>query len=194
MTERAHARPLATAEDLAAYSHHEVIGGEIVEKASPSGQHSRAQTSLGVAIFSDFDGPAGTGPGPGGWWIMTEVEIELAPHEVFRPDIAGWRVASSALPPAGMPVRVRPDWVCEVLSPSTAHNDLGPKRTAYHQAGIGHYWVIDLEHAALTVLRWHETGYVVAGVVDFRSQVRLEPFEAVELDLGRVFRFQPGLS
>lgn len=69
---------------------HEVLDGELVRKANPSGEHGLTQGNL----RSRLDGYNGrpNGPSrPGGWWFAVEVEIELAPHQVVRPDIAGWR-------------------------------------------------------------------------------------------------------
>ena len=80
-----------------------------------------------------------------------------------------------------------PDWICEVLSPSTANADTGRKREAYHRAGVAHYWLADPERRSLTVLRRVDEGYVIAAVATVGERVRAEPFEAVELDLDEVF-------
>ena len=72
---------------------------------------------------------------------------------------------------------VRPDWVCEVLSPSNASNDLGKKLNAYHRAGVPHYWIVDTEHETLVVYRSTGEGYVVALSAGRREVVRAEPFE-----------------
>lgn len=180
----------ATAADLATLERHEVVGGVIVEKAAPSFEHGAAQGSVFLALGS-FRGRAGREGRPGGWWLGTEVEIELAPHEVYVPDIAGWRIERVAEPPRGRPVRMAPDWVCEVLSPSTTVRDLGHKQRTYHQARVGHYWVVDPGDQVLTVYRWHEAGYVLALVAGAGESVRAEPFEAVELDIADIFGIPP---
>src|SRR5262245_544384 len=100
----------------------EVIGGEVVEKASPSAEHGATQAALVATLWSRFH--SRRGGGPGGWWIMTEVEVELESHETYRPDVVGWRRERSPERPSGRPVRIRPDWVCEVLSASNADTDL----------------------------------------------------------------------
>lgn len=93
--------------------------------------------------------------------------------------------------PSGRPVRVRPDWVCEILSPSTAHRDVGDKLHAYHRAGVGHYWVVDPEHETQTVHRWHEQGYLVAQTAGRGERIRAERFEAIELQVGLLFGDEP---
>lgn len=172
----------ATAADLVDMEHHEVVGGELVEKTAPSGEHGTVQYGLGGLLFG-FHGPGG-GESPGGWWLGTEIEVELEAHEVYLPDIAGWRIERMPEPPRGRPVRVVPDWVCEVLSPSTAARDLGWKLHAYHRARVGHYWVVDPANQALTVYRWQEGGYVPVLAAGADDVVRAEPFDAPDLDIG----------
>ncbi|MEO8798370.1 MAG: hypothetical protein ABI551_10825, partial [Polyangiaceae bacterium] len=87
---------------------HEVIGGALIEKASPSFEHGDAQSSVVARIKPPFHRSGGDPPE--GWWIATEVEIELASEDVYRPDVVGWRRSRVAERPSGTPVRIRPDW------------------------------------------------------------------------------------
>jgi Uma2 family endonuclease len=100
----------------------EVIDGEVVEKATPTFEHGDAQGAI-VATFRPVFHRRSGGDPPGGWWIATELEVELAPHEVYRPDVVGWRRSRVPERPTGRPVRILPDWVCEILSASTARHD-----------------------------------------------------------------------
>lgn len=182
------ARNLATAADLAVLDDvsAEVIDGTVVEKAAPSAEHGDAQSFFALLLKGPFQRRPGRG-GPGGWWILTEVEIEFETHEVYRPDLSGWRRERAPQRPTGRPVRLRPDWVCEVLSPSTAKNDLVEKLRTMHACGVPHYWIADPEHETLTVLRWMAEGYLTALTAKRGDRVRAEPFDAIEIDLGTVF-------
>jgi Uma2 family endonuclease len=135
-----HARGTATAADIVD-ERHEVIRGELVPKEAASFEHGSTQQALGAAL-DGFRGRARAGR-PGGWWLGTEVEVELEAHEVYVPDVAGWRIDRVPEAPSGKPVRIAPDWVCEVLSPSTMRRDRGHKQRTYHRAGIGHYWLVE---------------------------------------------------
>jgi Uma2 family endonuclease len=191
----ARARPAATAEDLLRLTgdrRMEVIGGALVEKAAPTGEHSNAQSFVATLIKGPFQRRPGGSGGPGGWWILTEADVELTTHDVYRPDVAGWRRERVPQCPRGTPIRVRPDWVCEVLSPSNARTDLVEKMETFRQCEVAHYWIVDPEHEMLTVYRWSREGYVVAlaaGRADRR--VRAEPFDAIELDVGLLFGEDP---
>jgi Uma2 family endonuclease len=185
----AQALRLATIADLDGDQPLEIVGGHVVEKASPSFEHGASQRAL-----SQLVGPfhrRGADDGAGGWWIAVEVDIELEAHEIYRPDLVGWRRDRASERPSGRPVRVRPDCVCEILSPSTAARDLGPKMRSYHAHGIGHYWVVDCEHETLTVHRHMREGYVVALVAGRDETVRAEPFDAVEIAVGLLFGLEP---
>ncbi len=152
----------ATAADLARLPpdvRAEVINGEIVQKANPSAEHADAQGGALTHLRGLYHRRPG-GDKPGGWWILPEVEIELALQEVYRPDIAGWRRDRTLERPSGLPVKSRADWICEVLSPSNASNDLVKKLRVYYQSHVDHYWIVDPRSETLTVLRWTPDGYL----------------------------------
>ncbi|WP_437579055.1 Uma2 family endonuclease [Sorangium sp. So ce887] len=166
----------------------ELLHGRLVYKALPSPEHGRAQRKLG-AFLDAFDGRLGEGGRPGGWRLSTEVDLELA-GEGVRPDLAGWRrdrVPALPKAPPGGAVAERPDWVAEVLSSSTAARDLGDKRTIYHTAGVGHYWVLDPANRILIVYRWAHEGYLFTLSAGAGAPARAEPFEALELRVGLLF-------
>ena len=167
---------------------HEVIDGELVERAMPSGSHGSAQAGFATGVRGPFDRrPGGDESGPGGWWIATEVEIELQPGLVVRPDVVGWRRDRVPQRPSGTPVRERPEWICEVISSSTASRDRVVKLARYHEAAVAHYWLADPSDGTLTVLRWTEAGYLVVLAAQRGDTVRAEPFQAVELRIDWLF-------
>ncbi len=90
-----------------------------------------------------------------------------------------------------MPVRQRPDWVCEVVSPSNAKDDTIKKLRLYHRAAILHYWIVDPRDATLTVMRWSPDGYVTLMRAERGETVRPEPFPQIELSIGTLFGDDP---
>jgi Uma2 family endonuclease len=180
------ARAQVTVDVLDAFEddeHVEVIDGELVRETT-SFAHGDAQSSLGGEIKSRFRGD-GEGGAPG-WWIGTEVTVVYSPTRGFLHDVAGWRKDRVPLRPAGRKVTVRPDWVCEILS-TNKRKDLVAKRNALHQAGVPHYWILDPDQLELTVLRHVAEGYLLVGSFFPGDVARLEPFDAVELDVTRLF-------
>lgn len=165
---------------------HEIIDGDLVRKAPPSGEHGDAQS----ALVSRIKGPFQRRPGgklPGGWWIATELEIQLAPNQIYRPDIVGWRRDRVPERPTGTPILPRPDWISEVLSPSNPGTDRVKKLNRYHQFGVPHYWLVDPIEESLSVFRWTADGYLLVLAADREARVRAEPFEAVEIVVAGLF-------
>jgi len=181
------ARRLATYADLLALpdaDRAEIIGGEISLQPSPTPAH---QSTLGE-IYAELRGPFQRGRGgPGGWWLIQDVDVEFGPHDICRPDISGWRKERIPEFPAERPVRHLPDWVCEGLSPRTALHDQGEKRALYQRTGIPWYWLVEPLNRTLTVLRLVREGYVVEQVVGDTGSAALHPFDDVEIDLASIF-------
>lgn len=174
----------ATYEDYLALPEHvvgELVGGAMHVSPRPAPRHAYASSRLGVKL-GGLD--AGDGDEPGGWWILDEPEIQLVPREVVSPDLAGWRRARMPALPATAHFELPPDWVCEVLSPSTAAWDRSVKLPLYAEHGVPHAWLIDpvlrtLEVFALDVDR----RYKLVTVARDGAKLRVPPFEALELDL-----------
>lgn len=178
----------ATIEDALAAPHSdrvELIHGTLVQKAAPAGEHGRAQAHLVRGVGNRFDRRPG-GRWPGGWWICTEVDIQLG-GELFRPDLAGWRRERYPESPRGRPVRNRPDWICEILSPSNENVDRVDKLQSYFQAGVPHYWLADPIEQILEVYRRTDLAYALILSAKSGQTIRAEPFDAVELRVDELF-------
>ncbi len=171
---------LALPEDVRA----EIINGELVVKEAATPHHSNAQSNIDTQVSWRFKKASGDGDRPGGWWILTEAEVEYETHELYLHDVAGWRRERMPALPGERPIRIRADWACEVLSPSNASNDTVRKFRTLHRCGVPHYWLVDVERGTVTVFEWSETRYTVAVSAERGERLRLPPFDAVELDVG----------
>ena len=132
----------ATYEDLLQVPEHlvaEIVNGRLVTHPRPAPRHLRASSRLGGELDGPFDQGRG---GPGGWWILDEPELHLGP-QVLVPDLAGWQRERMPSLPETAWFELAPDWVCEVMSPSTARIDRVEKLPIYAAAGVGHVWHID---------------------------------------------------
>ncbi len=183
----------ATIEDLLALpedGRYELIDGEIVRREATAYEHGAAQRSTAGWTGTLFHRkPEGL---TGGWWIITEGEVAYASGDCYLHDIAGWRRGRVPEAPTGRPVRIVPDWVCEVLSPSNWRNDTVVKFDACFRHKVGHYWIVDVEHRMLTVYKWHPDGWIRLMTVEPGQRARLEPFEAVEFEVAVLFGDDPG--
>jgi Uma2 family endonuclease len=163
--------------------HFELFDHSLTQKANPSWVHSQAQTTLGGQLWGSFRRT---------WWILTEVHVAFDDEHVYCPDLTGWRRDRVADPPRDFPVRVRPDWICEILSPSNASRDTVHKLRGYHRAGVPHYWIVDPAARTLTVYRWQAEGYLAVLSATPPERVRAEPFDAIELSVAAMFGDEDG--
>ncbi len=180
---------LATFADLAALGDTpacEIIRGAIVEKAMPSAEHGESQGGIISTLTRRFQRRPG-GRWPGGWWFGTEIDVEYEAHEVYRHDVVGWRRDRVPERPSGRPVLIRPDWVCELISPSNEKRDRIDKFQVLQANGVPHYWIADPMEQTLIVHRWEPNGYLVILTAAAGDVVRAEPFHAVELRISALF-------
>ena len=101
----------------------EILFGTLVTQPRPARRHAAAANAISGLVTNPFQ--FGNG-GPGGWIIVTEPELHLGPHVVV-PDLAGWRRERLVGSEEGAFFDDVPDWICEVLSPSTEFHDRGDK-------------------------------------------------------------------
>ncbi len=160
----------------------EVIDGELVVSPRPAGPHAAAMVALAEELGPPFKRGRG---GPGGWIILVEPELHLG-REILVPDLAGWRRETMSAVANEPYFTIRPDWVAEILSPSTERFDRGDKVRLYGRAGVSHAWLINPLQRILEVLRLSAevpASWTTTGVFRDDAKVRAEPFEAFELDL-----------
>jgi Uma2 family endonuclease len=164
----------------------EIIDGDVIVAPSPLPRHSNVQRALARFIGGPFHDDDGRG-GPGGWWILLDVDVRLGRHDIVRPDLVGWRRERLTDPWNQLPIDVVPDWVCEILSPSNAAHDRVKKRKLYATAGVGFYWIVDPVERTLEASRVVDGRWTEVSSHDASSVARIPPFDAVELEVGRLF-------
>jgi Uma2 family endonuclease len=177
------AERIATYEDLCRVSPHliaQIVHGHLVTLPRPAPKHALATSSLGDELIGPFQKGRG---GPGGWWILDEPELHLG-ADILVPDLAGWRRVRMPTLPETAYFEWAPDWVCEVLSPSTAQLDRIDKLPIYAAYGVNHVWLVDPDAQILEVFALREGHWVLDCAYKAAEQVTAPPFEAVSFNLG----------
>ena len=163
----------------------EIIEGELITSPRPAFPHARAASVLGSDLMGGFDGPPGSGAdAPGGWWFLDEPELHLS-ADVVVPDIAGWRRARVPVIPNVVAFEQAPNWVCEVISPSTGRIDRGGKMRIYSREGVSHLWLLDPLARTLEVYRCENARCEVIATYAGDEAIHAEPFYAVALTMRR---------
>ena len=162
----------------------EMLDGDLYASPRPAVPHARAASVLGVVLGDAFDlGRSG----PGGWLILYEPELHFG-NDVLVPDLAAWRRERMPEAPDDAYITLAPDWVCEVLSPSTEALDRGKKLRVYAREGVAHAWLVDPLRQTLEVLAVDSGAWSSLASHERGMAVRAVPFDAVELPLGALWR------
>ena len=182
--------------DAPPYKVAEVVDGILHIFDRPASLHVLAGSTLGRYIGTPFhDGRGGSGD----WWILKEPQFHMG-EDIVVPDIAGWRRERMPVFPDAAYFTLAPDWVCEVLSPSTRKLDLGGKSAVYARAGVSHIWFVDPIARSLEARELRGAKWVEIATLHDEATVSLPPFEVVSFSLGNlwpprtVHRAPPGES
>lgn len=176
------ARKKATYQDVVDAPEHvvaELVDGELITMPRPAAVHAAAASALGEELGPPFKRGRG---GPGGWIILDEPELHVG-EDVLVPDLAGWRRERLPELPDVAAFELSPDWVCEVLSPSTEALDRGSKSRIYAREGVPFVWLVNPRAQMLEVLELSEGTYRILAVHHGDERVRAVPFDAIELEL-----------
>ena len=161
----------------------EIIDGELVVSPRPAVPHVHAASEIGFQLGPRFNGSEALS-GPGGWWILLEPELHLA-SDVLVPDLAGWRCARLPRLPDSPAVTLAPDWVCEVISPSSVRRDRIAKMRCYAREGVASVWLVDPIARTLESFRLDDGRWIVGSSHDGDETPRVDPFAEAELRLTR---------
>jgi Uma2 family endonuclease len=164
----------------------EIINGELRLSPRPAIPATSVNSQLGARLIVEFgsDGP------PGGWVILFEPELHLG-DDVLVPDIAGWRMERLPVLPDEAAFVLPPDWICEVLSPSTEKIDRAEKLTIYAAHGVQWAWLVHPRRRTLEAWRLLDGRWLSMGVFKDADRVRIEPFDAIEIDLAKLWARLP---
>jgi Uma2 family endonuclease len=140
-----------------------------------------AESALGFNVSGPYHFGRG---GPGGWWIIDEPEVHfIRDVEVAVPDLAGWRRERMPNVPEGHRFEIVPDWVCEILSPSTAKKDRVVKLPIYARYGVAYVWLVDPLAQTLEAFELQEGRWTLIATLKDDDQVAVPPFDAVTFSL-----------
>ena len=160
----------------------EIIDGRLYAQPRPANPHILTGSNLGGELYNPYQRGRG---GPGGWWILDEPEIHFIRNiEVLVPDLAGWRRERLPRLPRDQRIDLAPDWVCEILSPSTAKTDRVIKMPVYARYGVPYLWLVDPLAHTLEAFALHDGRWTVIGLFQEQDAVSVEPFTEIALELG----------
>jgi Uma2 family endonuclease len=157
----------------------ELLNGVISMMAPPSRRHQEVLGELFRQIANYLEGkPCKAYPAPFG------VRLDAEKDTVFLPDIA---VICDLAKLDGQGCTGSPDFIAEILSPSTSRYDRFTKFNEYLRAGVREYWILDPDDKTLTAHRLNDGTYVTA-VYDDADWVAVQELPGCEINLSLVFQ------
>lgn len=161
----------------------EIINGVLRTHPRPAPKHALAYSSLGIELGGPFQRGKN---GPGGWWILDEPELHWG-SDVLVPDLAGWKRERMPNLPKTAWFELAPDWICEILSPSTAKIDRAEKLPLYAQHGVAHCWLVDPDLKTLEIFENRDGKWLLLTVLSNEASVSQPPFDAIAFDLASLW-------
>jgi Uma2 family endonuclease len=168
----------------------EIIDGSLETHPRPVNRHSVSHFYLGAELAGPYTKGRG---GPGGWVFYTEPQIHLGAN-VLVPDIAGWRRERVLERRNDAYFDLAPDWVCEILSPSTERIDRTRKRAIYAHNGVPYLWFLNPEERLIEAFELRGEIWSLVGTASGGETIVLPPFEAAVFSLDDLFPLDPPFS
>ncbi len=164
----------------------QLIDGDIIVSPAPNVKHQLVISRLST-LFANFVDERRLGVVFG-----SPLDVRLTLNRVFQPDIVF--VARERLAILGeQEVEGAPDLVVEVLSLSTGTYDLTKKRSAYEEAGVREYWIVDPDGESVEVLELEEGTYQSSARVQDGGPIGSTLLPGFEIDSAALFA-TPGIE
>jgi Uma2 family endonuclease len=154
--------------------YYELIRNQIIEMPPPTTFHQEISINISSFIFT---------------WVKARqlgkvfcapTEVCLPPETVVLPDLLF--VSNERLSIiTEKRIEGAPDWVCEILSPSTRKNDLTVKKELYQAHGVKEYWIVDPDISTVDVFLNHDGQFVLHSTAREQMSIRSLLFPDLEL-------------
>ena len=164
----------------------EILFGVLHTHPRPAARHGVAAIELGYELVGPFRRGIG---GPGGWIFATEPELHLMSH-VVAPDLAGWRRDRLPNLPMTPFIEIAPDWIAEILSPSTQRVDRTDKLKIYAEFGVAYAWYLNPALKTLEVMTLVDGKWQITATFKDADQVAAPPFDSHTFSLDALW--EPG--
>ena len=160
----------------------ELIDGIAYALATPTWAHQRVSMAISSQLYGFLkDKPCQVFAAP----LSVRLNADEADDTVVEPDILV--VCDEKKLEDGKGVVGAPDFIVEILSPSTAKNDKRVKYRLYQQVGVKEYWIVDPDDKMLLAYVLREGKYTGSTYFEDDAAVPVEVLEGCTVNLGEVF-------
>lgn len=167
--------------------HIEIIHGELFMMATPSSRHQEISMAISAQLYNFLEGKScKVYPAP--FSVCLFAQDKDSPENIdtiVEPDIS---VVCDRNKIDNHGCKGAPDFIIEILSPSTRRHDRLVKLNLYQQAGVREYWIVDPEYNSVQVFLPDTSGFFRIHE-DYGQEdiARVNVLEGCFIDLERVF-------
>lgn len=155
----------------------ELIDGELYMMAAPSRIHQKFVMTLSNSIYNYIQGKNGdceVYPSPFAVFLNADNEIYLEPDISVICD-------KDKLTDEGC--KGAPDWIIEIVSPSSRSMDYNKKLLKYGTAGVREYWIVDPIKQLIRVYNFEQDTYEE---YSFTDKIKAGIYEDFEIDFKEI--------
>lgn len=157
----------------------ELIDGYFYDMAAPSLIHQQIAGLVHAQIWDFIDKNGGDCAAP---ITPVDVQLDCDNKTMIQPDVL---IVCDPKKLKNFGILGAPDFVLEVISPSSQKKDMLTKLAKYMEAGVKEYWVIDPERKVLVVYLAEERG--MPRIYPLQGQVGIRLYEGrLQIDLGKI--------
>lgn len=163
----------------------EFINGQVVLHSPVQRRHSVASDFL-FTLLHAYVSHKDLG------WVGHEKLLVALTRNDYEPDVAFWRAERAAEFAADQMKFPAPEFVVEVLSPSTEKNDRGVKFEDYAAHGVEEYWLVDPQAEAIEKFTLKAGRFIVAGIFR-KGSIASTVVAGFEIPVAAVFQREANL-
>lgn len=156
----------------------ELIGGRLYAMAPPNWIHQRLIAQLTKIIGTYIDSQSGdceVYPAPFAVnpdaddkdWVEPDVSVICDKHKLTDRGCSG-----------------APDFIIEVVSPSSRKHDYSLKNAIYSQAGVREYWIVDPEKERTTIYRYEEDAAPI--IIPFDQSIQVGIYKDLSINISEL--------
>lgn len=158
----------------------ELIDGKLYAMAPPSRIHQELISELHFAIkkyISDHNGDCKVYPAP------FAVNLDADDENWVEPDLS---VICDKNKLTDRGCSGAPDFIVEIVSPSSRKIDYGTKNMLYSNAGVREYWIVDPAKERTTIYRYEEDAAPV--IIPFESDIDVGIYQSLSINIAKLLK------
>jgi len=159
---------------------YELINGELIMVPGPSSFHQRINKKL-LLILDEFIESNSLGE-----LFIPPMDVVLDDNNTFQPDIFIIlhenisKIKENAIYGA-------PDFVVEIISPSSVINDRHKKKELYEKFGVKEYWIVDIKNETVEVFQNNNFHFELFSYVYQKGKILSNLFPELDITIESIF-------